>query len=108
MWRLEMLSIGKIGAGAGHEYLSKGVTKDSMEYYGGKGERCGRWTGAEAEKLGLVGEINPDSDAVEALYGRGETPEGVQMGARWATYKTWTERADDRIRGLAEPTAEKI
>ena len=47
-----MLSIGKIGAGAGHEYLSKGVTKDSMEYYGGKGERCGRWTGAETEKLG--------------------------------------------------------
>jgi conjugative relaxase-like TrwC/TraI family protein len=103
-----MLSIGKIGAGAGHEYLSKGVTKDSMEYYGGKGERCGRWTGVEAEKLGLAGEIDPDSDAVEALYGRGETPEGVQMGARWATYKTWTERADDRIRGLAEPTAEKI
>jgi hypothetical protein len=56
----------------------------------------------------LVGEIDPDSDAMEALYGRGETPEGVQMGARWATYKTWTERADDRIRGLAEPTAEKI
>ncbi|MBP8180008.1 MAG: relaxase domain-containing protein [Acidimicrobiia bacterium] len=103
-----MLSIGKIGAGAGHEYLSKGVTKDSMEYYGGKGERCGRWTGVEAEKLGLAGEIDPDSDAVEALYGRGETPEGVQMGARWATYKTWTERADDRIRGLAEPTAEKV
>jgi hypothetical protein len=103
-----MLSIGKIGAGAGHEYLSKGVTKDSMEYYGGKGERCGRWTGAETEKLGLVGEIDPESDAMEALYGRGETPEGVQMGARWATYKTWTERADDRIRGLAEPTAEKV
>ena len=73
-----MLSIGKIGAGAGHEYLSKGVTKDSMEYYGGKGERCGRWTGVEAEKLGLAGEIDPDSDAVEALYGRGETPEGVR------------------------------
>ena len=30
------------------------------------------------------------------------------MGARWATYKTWTERADERIRVLAEPTAEKI
>jgi conjugative relaxase-like TrwC/TraI family protein len=103
-----MLSVGKIGAGAGHEYLSKGVTKDSMEYYGGKGERCGRWTGTETEKLGLTGEIDPESDAMEALYGRGETPDGVQMGARWATYKTWTERADERIRGLAEPTAEKI
>ena len=54
------------------------------------------------------GEIDPESDAMEALYGRGETPDGVQMGARWATYKTWTERADERIRGLAEPTAEKI
>ena len=103
-----MLSIGKIGAGAGHEYLSKGVTKDSMEYYGGKGERCGRWTGAEAERLGLVGEIDPESDAMKALYGRGETPEGEQMGARWANYKTWTERADERVRGLAEPTAERI
>jgi conjugative relaxase-like TrwC/TraI family protein len=103
-----MLSIGKIGAGAGHEYLSKGVTKDSMEYYGGQGERCGRWTGAEAEKLGLIGEIDPESDAMEALYGRGETPDGVQMGARWATYKSWSERADERIRGLVEPTAEKI
>jgi conjugative relaxase-like TrwC/TraI family protein len=103
-----MLSVGKIGAGAGHEYLSKGVTKDSMEYYGGKGERCGRWTGEEAERLGLTGEIDPDGGAMQALYGRGETPDGGQMGARWATYKTWQERADERVRGLSEPTAEKV
>ena len=78
-----MLSIGKIGAGAGHEYLSKGVTKDSMEYYGGKGERCGRWTGVEAEKLGLVGEI--DRMAEGAAMQRCKSSVWVGLGALLAT-----------------------
>lgn len=66
-----VMSIGKISAGSGVEYLTKSVASGADSYYAGNGERAGVWHGTEAAALGLVGEANGED--VEILYGVAKT-----------------------------------
>ena len=51
-----MLSIGKVGMSAGQQlYYEEQVAKGAEDYYAGRGEAPGRWTGRGAELLGLSG-----------------------------------------------------
>lgn len=56
-----MLSIGKIGSGKGAgnaAYYTRSVADGAEDYYLGKGEAPGYWTGTAADKLELEGEVD--------------------------------------------------
>ena len=68
-----MLSIGKVGmSDAQQMYYEQQVAAGREDYYAGKGEAPGRWTGKGAELLGLSGEL--DADALKAMMD-GRNPE---------------------------------
>ncbi len=52
-----MLSIGKITAGQ-HRYYERQVAGGEDDYYSGRGEAPGDWTGAGARSLGLTGRVS--------------------------------------------------
>jgi conjugative relaxase-like TrwC/TraI family protein len=51
-----MLSIGKIALGQ-HRYYERQVAQGQDDYYSGRGEAPGEWTGAGAQALGLSGRV---------------------------------------------------
>ena len=54
-----MLSIGRIGSSRRQQlYYEQHVAKGREDYYAGKGEAPGRWTGKGARLLGLEGELD--------------------------------------------------
>ena len=56
-----MLSIGKIGSGKGAgnaAYYTRSVADGAEDYYLGRGEAPGYWTGNAADKLGLEGDVD--------------------------------------------------
>jgi conjugative relaxase-like TrwC/TraI family protein len=61
-----MLSIGKVGMSAGQQmYYEQQVAKGADDYYAGKGEAPGRWTGRGAGLLGLSGGL--DAERLKAM-----------------------------------------
>ncbi len=54
-----MLSIGKITAGQ-HRYYERQVARGEDDYYSGRGEAPGEWTGAGTESLGLAGRVSAE------------------------------------------------
>ena len=72
-----MLSIGRLGASGGADYYLEKVANNVDDYYLGRGEAPGRWIGATAEQLGLVGQVK-----VEALRNllTGTSAEGEALG----------------------------
>ena len=59
-----MLNIGKLAPGAADYYIGE-VASSAEEYYTGHGEAAGRWVGALARDVGLVGAV--DSEAFRAV-----------------------------------------
>src|SRR5208282_2471542 len=56
-----VLSIGKVGMSAGQQmYYEQQVAAGREDYYAGKGEAPGRWTGRGAVLLELSGELNAE------------------------------------------------
>ena len=53
-----MLSVWKLRVGAEDYYLSQ-VARGLEDYYSGRGETVGTWTGTGADALGLSGEVDP-------------------------------------------------
>jgi conjugative relaxase-like TrwC/TraI family protein len=54
-----MLSIGKIAQGQ-HRYYERQVAHGEDDYYSGRGEAPGEWTGAGARALGLAGRVSAE------------------------------------------------
>ena len=102
-----MLSIGRIGAGAGYRYLTGQVASGDvprsgeslLDYYERSGYPAGEWVGSGAANLGLAGRVE-ESD-MEALFGRGVDPrDGSQLGRRLPTYRSVEERVAERLGAL--------
>ncbi|HVW35381.1 MAG TPA: relaxase domain-containing protein, partial [Acidimicrobiia bacterium] len=51
-----MFNIGKLRAGSVDYYVG-GVARSGADYYFGRGEAAGRWTGSLAPELGLAGAV---------------------------------------------------
>ena len=76
-----MLSIGKIGMSRGQQlYYEEQVAKGREDYYAGKGEAPGRWTGRGAVALGLGGEL--DVEQLKALMDGKHPGTGEQLARR--------------------------
>ena len=56
---VDVLNIGKLGAGAGEYYVGE-VASSAEDYYAGHGESAGRWVGSLAPQLGLEGAVDPE------------------------------------------------
>src|SRR5687768_15553404 len=55
-WQRLMLSIGKLAAGQA-SYYERQVARGRDDYYSGRGEAPGEWTGRGAAALGLAGQV---------------------------------------------------
>ena len=76
-----MLSIGKVGMSAGQQmYYEAQVAKGAEDYYAGKGEAPGRWTGRGAELLGLWGEL--DAERLKAMMDGRHPLTGQRLASR--------------------------
>jgi conjugative relaxase-like TrwC/TraI family protein len=71
-----MLSIGKIRSGQ-EAYYSRQVAAGRDDYYSGKGEAPGEWSGRGAAELGLAGEV--DADDFRALMGALDPKDGAAL-----------------------------
>src|ERR1700734_4166566 len=63
-----MLSIGKLALGQ-QRYYEQQVAQGGDDYYSGRGEAPGEWTGGGADKLGLAGRVG-DGQFNALLEGR--------------------------------------
>lgn len=91
-----MLSIGRMTAGAGYEYLTREVASSRHDYYTGKGEAAGVWWGRGLDRLGLAGTVGTDQMA--GLYGHALDPStGEPLGRRFLVYRSFAERLDAAI-----------
>jgi len=78
-----MLSIGKVGLGRTQQlYYEQKVAKGAEDYYAGRGEVAGRWTGAGAKLLGLGGEL--DAEQLKGLMDGKDPSSGQQLATRTA------------------------
>ncbi len=76
-----MLSIGKVGLGRSQQlYYEQQVASGVEDYYAGRGEAPGRWTGSGAKLLGLEGEL--DADQLTALMDGRDPATGTQLARR--------------------------
>src|SRR5215207_4577448 len=103
-------SVGRITAGRGYDYLTRDVATSKHDYYTGKGEAPGVWTGRGAAGIGLTGQVDADDMAV--LYGRFVVPStagGTRLpSGRWQPEEVLgrTVVAKTRADGsVAEPIA---
>ncbi len=91
-----MLSIGRMTAGAGYEYLTREVASGRHDYYAGRGERAGVWWGSGLERLGLAGQVTTEQMA--ALYGQALDPAtGEPLGRRFPVYRPLADRLADAV-----------
>ena len=74
-----MLSIGRLGTTGGANYYLDKVANNVDDYYLGRGEAPGQWIGATSERLGLVGQVDPE--ALRNLLA-GTSASGDDLGAR--------------------------
>ena len=103
-------SVGRITAGRGYDYLTRDVATSKHDYYTGKGEAPGVWTGRGAALIGLAGEVAADDMAV--LYGRFVVPStagGVRLpSGRWLPEQVLGRKVVAKTRAdgsVAEPIA---
>src|SRR3954470_17203227 len=103
-------SVGRITAGRGYDYLTRDVATSKHDYYTGKGEAPGVWTGRGAGGIGLAGEVAADDMAV--LYGRFVVPStagGTRLPTgRWAPEQVLGRKVVAKTRdegSIAEPIA---
>ena len=103
-------SVGRITAGSGYDYLTREVATSKHDYYTGRGEAAGVWSGRGAPGIGLTGEVDADDMAV--LYGRFVVPStagGTRLASgRWEPEQVLGRRvvAKPRADGsMAEPVA---
>lgn len=76
-----MLSIGKVGLTRKQQlYYEEKVAKGGEDYYAGRGEAAGRWTGAGAELLGLSGDL--DVEQLKAMMDGKHPLSGEQLASR--------------------------
>jgi conjugative relaxase-like TrwC/TraI family protein len=76
-----VLSIGKVGMSEAQQmYYEQQVAAGREDYYAGKGEAPGRWTGKGAELLGLSGELN--AEALKAMMDGRHPETGEQLANR--------------------------
>ena len=101
---------GTVPAGRGYDYLTREVATSKHDYYTGKGEAAGVWSGRGATVLGLSGDVNADDMAV--LYGRFVVPStagGTRLpSGRWESEQVLGRKvvAKTRVGGsVAEPIA---
>lgn len=81
------MSIGKVGLDPKQQlYYEQKVAKGAEDYYSGRGEAPGRWTGGAARELGLSGEL--DVGQLEALMDGRHPGTGEQLAIRWSRSKT--------------------
>jgi len=82
-----VLSIGKVGLDPKQQlYYEQKVAKGQDDYYSGRGESPGRWTGGAARELGLTGEL--DAEQLKALMAGKHAGTGEQLAIRGARSKT--------------------
>ena len=78
-------SVGRITAGRGYDYLTREVATSKHDYYTGKGEAPGVWSGRGSALIGLSGPVDAADMAV--LYGRFVVPStagGTRLASgRW-------------------------
>jgi conjugative relaxase-like TrwC/TraI family protein len=100
-----MMTVHRLGAGDGYRYLTDQVAKGdapkvggdrASDYYLQSGNPPGRWMGSGVEALGVSGQVQ--TKQMHNLYGLGLHPEtGVQLGRRYAIYRSIAERVADRV-----------
>ena len=104
------MTMHRLGAGDGYRYLTDSVAKGDGakalaaggagsgvgDYYMATGNPPGRWAGSGTEAMGIEGRVT--TRQMHNLYGLGLHPEtGVQLGRRYALYRSVAERVRDRI-----------
>ncbi|MGH9266962.1 MAG: MobF family relaxase, partial [Acidimicrobiales bacterium] len=88
-----MLGLAKMAPAAWRYYASQ-VALGLEDYFTGRGEAPGHWTGSGAAALGLVGEVDPAH--LGALFGQGRHPvTGDALGT------PWDHRSTDRVAGYS-------
>ena len=89
-----MLSIGKLTAAQGFDYLLRGVAHGAEDYYARDeqvGEAPGRWVASSEALLGLSGEVR--DEAFRAVYGEHADPRsGETLGRTRRVYRSVSER----------------
>jgi len=82
-----VLSIGKVGVDPAQQlYYEQKVAKGADDYYSGRGESPGRWTGSGARELGLSGEL--DAEQLVAMMAGQHPGTGQQLAIRGGRSKT--------------------
>ena len=82
-----MLSIGKVGMSAGQQlYYEEQVAKGAEDYYAGRGEAPGRWTGRGAGLLGLSGQL--DAERLKAMMDGRHPVTGERLASRSGNVST--------------------
>jgi TrwC relaxase len=76
-----VLSIGKLTVEQSR-YYERQVARGRDDYYSGRGESPGRWTGGGGELLGLAGRV--DDDGFMALMEGRDPSTGEPEAHRWA------------------------
>lgn len=93
------MSIGRISAGNGYEYLTGAVRNDAHDYYTGAGEAPGRWTGGGTDRLGLAGEVQEPEMAL--LFGAAAHPyTGEILSTPYRHYRTIEQRIEAKLAEL--------
>lgn len=103
-------SVGRITAGRGYDYLTRDVATSKHDYYTGKGEAAGVWTGRGAAGIGITGQVAAEDMAV--LYGRFVVPStagGTRLpSGRWQPEEVLGRKVAAKTRAdgsVAEPIA---
>lgn len=102
------MSIGRVSAGNGYEYLTRSVRNDAHDYYVGAGEAPGRWSGGGAPRLGLAGEVAEEEMAL--LFGAAAHPQtGEVLSTPYRHYRSIEERIAGKLEELgAGATVEDV
>ncbi|HUP70330.1 MAG TPA: MobF family relaxase [Acidimicrobiales bacterium] len=88
-----MLNIGKLRADAVNYYVGA-VAPTTADYYFGRGESPGRWTGSLAAELGLAGKV--EREAIEALLKGLDPGSGQELVSSAGSNARATARSETR------------
>jgi conjugative relaxase-like TrwC/TraI family protein len=93
-----VLSIGRIIAGSGYQYLTKEVVSGAEDYYvragAQAGEAAGWWLGAQRDDFGVTDTVVVEKQ-MAAFFGTKTDPEtGEQLGSRYRVYASVGERLE--------------
>lgn len=103
-----MLTIKSVSGHAGLLYYAEQVAQGREAYYTDAvdaGEPPGRWMGSMAARLGLQGDVDPQT--MYDLYERFVAPDGTPLGQAPAQYRTPEERLAEWVKEHPDATAEE-